>query len=406
MRKNYYRYGLKTGLQKIKTKTAIIITALSLAIGGGGSLSLALLGTAHAATPNWRLNPSSITFTCGGSPYAHALNTVSENQFTGNFTGSGYYVADPSTTWNATGNVSGSNVTFQIVYATGNPGYTLNGIGTIANDGSVSGTVDNNCETFAMPAGTATALSSPTQVIVTPSNTQGWSTADTRPGGAVNFNNDTTAPGNPHNGALTLTTDATTSSKAQYMHGANTPLSSVNELSYSTKQNAVGFAGGDASYQLATCLGGLVGSTCTGFTTFVFEPYENGTVTPGVWQQWDVAAGQMWSSKSYTDGSCSVSAGFGGAPFYTLAALKAACPNAVVDGFGVNIGSNNPSYNVEADLVDFNGTVYNFEPYAVATDKDACKDDGWKTLRAADGNNFKNQGACVSYVASNGKSQH
>jgi len=400
-------YSVTKGVKKIRTKTALIISAVSIAISGAGGLSLALMGSAHAATPSWKLNPSSIVFTCGGSPYAHSLNTVTENQFTGNFTGTGSYIADPSYTWNAAGNVSGSNVTFQIVYTGNNAGYTLNGVGTIANDGSVSGTVDNNCESFAMPAGTATAFSSPTQVVVTPANTQGWSTADTRPGGAVNFVSDSTAPGNPHVGALQLTTDATTTSKAQYLHAANTPLSSVNELSYSTKQNSAGFTGGDASYQLVTCLGGLVGTTCNGFTTFVFEPYESGTVTPGVWQQWDVAAGQMWSSRTASGGAtCNVTAGGGGAPFYTLASLKTACPNAVVEGFGVNIGSNNPSYNVEADLVDFNGTVYNFEPYVVATDKDACKDDGWKTLRAADGSSFKNQGACVSYVASNGKSQH
>ena len=30
-------------------------------------------------------------------------------------------------------------------------------------------------------------------------------------------------------------------------------------------------------------------------------------------------------------------------------------------GFGVNVGSNNPSYDVEVDLVNFNGTVYDFE---------------------------------------------
>jgi hypothetical protein len=247
----------------------------------------------------------------------------------------------------------------------------------------------------------------PTTVVVTPTNTQGWSTSDTRPGGDVNYVLDPTAPGMPNAGALQLTTDSTTTAKAQYLHDTNTALSSVTKLSYATKQNSAGFVGGDASYQLATCLGGVVGTTCTGFTTFVYEPYENGTVTPGVWQSWDVAAGQMWSSRSYTDGAnCIVTAGGGGAPFYTLADLQTRCPSAVAVGFGVNIGSNNPSYNVESDLVNFNGTTYNFEPYVAVSDKDACKNDGWKTQVDANGNGFKNQGACVSYVASAGKSQH
>jgi hypothetical protein len=42
----------------------------------------------------------------------------------------------------------------------------------------------------------------------------------------------------------------------------------------------------------------------------------------------------------------------------------------------------------------------------VPSNKDACKKDGWKNLTDANGNPFKNQGLCVSYVASNGKSAH
>src|SRR3954468_15866243 len=81
-------------------------------------------------------------------------------------------------------------------------------------------------------------------IVVTPTNTQGWSTADTRPGGAVNFVSDATAPGS---GALQLTTDATTTAKAQYLHATNTPIADVSELSYDTKQVSALFPGGDPS---------------------------------------------------------------------------------------------------------------------------------------------------------------
>jgi len=37
------------------------------------------------------------------------------------------------------------------------------------------------------------------------------------------------------------------------------------------------------------------------------------------------------------------------------------------------------------------------------TDKNQCKKDGWKNLVHPDGSPFKNQGDCVSFVASNGK---
>jgi len=244
------------------------------------------------------------------------------------------------------------------------------------------------------------ALSAFSQVVVTPANPQGWTTSDTRPGGAVSFVVDGTAPGGI--GALRLTSDATTTAKAQYMHDAAIPLANVNELKYYTKQTSAAFSGGDVSYQLPVCLGGATPTSCTGFTTLVFEPYENGTVINNLWQSWDVFAGQLWSSRSYTGGTCSVTAGGGGAPFYSIPLLKAACPNAVVVGFGVNIGSNNPSYDVSADLFNFNGTTYDFEPYAVATNKDQCKNGGWSTLKRADGSSFKNQGDCVSYT-NNGK---
>jgi hypothetical protein len=228
-------------------------------------------------------------------------------------------------------------------------------------------------------------------VVVTPADTQGWSTADTRPGGAVNYVFDTTAPGGS---ALQLTTDATNAAKAQYLQAASTPLSSVNQLGYSTKQNSASFAGGAPSFQLVVLLDGTPAS----FTTLVYEPYQNGVVVPGAWQTWDVDQGQLWSSRTVTSGTCAVVAGAGGPPFYTLAGLQAACPNAVVVGFGVNVGTFNPSYDVETDLVDFNGTVYDFQ--LAPTSKEQCKNGGWQSYTNP---TFKNQGDCVSYVATGGK---
>jgi hypothetical protein len=122
-------------------------------------------------------------------------------------------------------------------------------------------------------------------------------------------------------------------------------------------------------------------------------------VAPGAWQTWNVASGQLWSSRSYTDGgTCTVVAGAGGPPFYTLAALQTACPNAVTVQFGVNVGTNNPSYDVETDLVNFNGTTYDFQLRATASSKDDCKDGGWQNLQRANGTTFKNQGDCIQYV--------
>ena len=41
---------------------------------------------------------------------------------------------------------------------------------------------------------------------------------------------------------------------------------------------------------------------------------------------------------------------------------------------------------------------------SVPTNKDQCKNGGWNNLTTAQGTPFKNQGDCVSYVASGGKS--
>ena len=78
----------------------------------------------------------------------------------------------------------------------------------------------------------------------------------------------------------------------------------------------------------------------------------------------------------------------------------------IVGGFGVNQGSGNPALTASADAltigIEGDTTVYDFEPYQVATDKDQCKNGGWQTVKRADGSSFKNQGDCVSYT-NNGK---
>jgi len=257
------------------------------------------------------------------------------------------------------------------------------------------------------------------QVIVTPNNQQGWSstapTADTRIGGAVNFIIDTTAPGAPNNGALQLTTDNTTTAKAQYMHDTATPLSSVSELSYYTKQNTPVGSIADPSYQLAICATGATTSGCnpqvspgtgSSFTTLVYEPYQGGpgAILNGVWQSWDISSdGLFWSTHTVSCSNGVIAGTPGGPASYTLAEVQATCPDALVFQFGVNVGTNNPGYNVETDLFDFNGTTYNFEPFITATDKDQCKDGGWQNVTDSSGNSFRNQGDCVSYVATQGR---
>lgn len=251
------------------------------------------------------------------------------------------------------------------------------------------------------------ASSSGTTVTVTPANNDGWATADTNGGGSVQYVYDPSSP--MPDGALQLTTDSTTSAKVQYLHTANTALSDVKTLSYQTMQFTANSQTGDPSYQLTVCLAGYSNGTCNGYTNLVYEPYWNGTVTQKTWQGWDVASGKFWSSRSYTDATntnCSVTAGGGGQPFYTLADLSSVCPAAQVVGFGVNVGTGNPNYVVEVDQVVFDTYTYDFQLTNAPTNKDDCKNGGYNKLTNANGDSFKNQGACVSYANQNNNNQH
>jgi hypothetical protein len=241
---------------------------------------------------------------------------------------------------------------------------------------------------------TATAVAA-TTVLVT-QNTTSWTQDDTRGGGTVTWTGAYGAPSGLGSSSLQLATTASTADKAGlYTHTmAGTPLGDVTNLSYWTYQPAGNLPFADASYQLQ------IEDGCGHFTTLVFEPYENGTIVPGTWQQWDVSGGQFWSSRTVTCGTSTLVAGAGGAPFYTLGQVKTLFPNAFVVGIGVNVGTFNPGYTVAVDGVQFNDTTYNFEIGTRPTSKDECKNGGWATFNDPA---FKNQGDCVSYVATHGK---
>lgn len=58
-------------------------------------------------------------------------------------------------------------------------------------------------------------------------------------------------------------------------------------------------------------------------------------------------------------------------------------------------------------VVDIDDTLINTTlfTYDVVTTKDECKNGGWMTMTDDEGNSFRNQGDCVSFVASKGKNK-
>jgi hypothetical protein len=186
-----------------------------------------------------------------------------------------------------------------------------------------------------------------------------------------------------------------------------TDLDAVDAMSYSTYRSA-------GSLQQVAALNLQVdvnGAAPGGFTTLVFEPVYNtdqGAVVSGQWQAWDAYKGGQaiwWSSNPIPS-----------APnrdtFVPWSTILAANPDAVVlGGVGVNQGSGNPALVTNVDAFTFDDVTYDFElikdldgdgipDTAPPTTKDQCKKDGWKSFNNP---TFKNQGDCVSYVATGGK---
>jgi hypothetical protein len=237
-----------------------------------------------------------------------------------------------------------------------------------------------------------------TATVVTPSNTQGWTTsapAENKPGGSVGFTEEFGAPSGFGTGSLKVTT-TDGSAKAQYMHPAseNTMLNSVNNLAYSTYRSSAstGTANQVAAMNVAIDANGL--NTPGGLTTLVFEPVYNtnqGTLVNNTWQNWNAGNDSTWWSSNPIPSAPNRDT------FVTLSQIKAANPDAVVLYYGVNQGSGNAGIVSGVDAFTFGNQTYNFETKAVApTDKDDCKDNGWKNFQTQ----YKNQGQCVSSVVS------
>lgn len=181
-----------------------------------------------------------------------------------------------------------------------------------------------------------------------------------------------------------------------------TPLADIDKLGYATYRDSGAVANQVPAINIQVDVNGAAPG---GFTTLVFEPVYNtnqGAIVEDTWQTWDAYAGGQaiwWSSNPIPS-----------APnrdtFVSWDTIVAANPNAVIiGGFGVNQGSGNPALTASSDVlsIGYDGecVTYDFEPYEVATDKETCKNGGWKTLRRADGSTFKNQGDCIQYVNTN-----
>jgi hypothetical protein len=217
-----------------------------------------------------------------------------------------------------------------------------------------------------------------------------------------------TGPGQAPLGVGSLQLQTNTGSEKVYLFNFDyigTRLADINKLGYATYRNS----GND---QQVTALNIQVDyngpEAAGGFTTLVFEPVYNldqGPVLDNTWQTWDAYNGgnAIWWSTRAIPGVCATSC------YVTWDQILASNSDAtILGGIGFNQGSGNPNLTVNVDALsigtggaDGSCVTFNFDPYRVATTKEECKNGGYNTVKDAQGNTFRNQGQCVSYIENN-----
>ncbi len=153
---------------------------------------------------------------------------------------------------------------------------------------------------------------------------------------------------------LAVTAPADHWSVYNYDH-MGTLLSSITTLGYSTYTDNATTA---PTLQIEINPGNATGLDAgVTYSTINFEPYMNGTVTPGAWQSWNVLNGVVWGT--HLTGAPQ------GAPV-SWSTFLADYPNATIKyGFGVNVGSGWSAMtgNVDALTIGTSSatTTYDFE---------------------------------------------
>lgn len=185
---------------------------------------------------------------------------------------------------------------------------------------------------------------------------------------------------------------------------SGTALANITELKFSTYNPSAG-NGGSANRSGYLHFNVDFNGSDTWQRRLVFVPSQNGTVIQNTWQEWDAIQGgnAQWN---YSGPTWPVT-GQPGTTLKTWNQILTDYPGVrirVTDSFlGIRVGEPYADgYTENIDKFVFGTTsgvkTFNFELATPLTDKNQCKNDGWKTFTNP---TFKNQGECVSYVQSN-----
>ena len=228
-----------------------------------------------------------------------------------------------------------------------------------------------------------------------------WNTGDTRPGGSLAFTTEHGAPAGFGTGALQLsTTDGI--AKVQMLTGqdAGVRLADVKgNISYWAKQVTADSSTPNQVAALNLFIDPDGPGTAFTYAPLILEPvYQPQAVVAGTWQKWDgsAATAKWWSTRAFP-GMTAFDPN--GGP--NIDQISAANPEAVIrpEGYGFNQGSGNAGLISAVDGLTIGTKTFDFDPRVfTATD---CKSGGWATNFPVD--TFTNQGDCVSFYASDGK---
>lgn len=204
-----------------------------------------------------------------------------------------------------------------------------------------------------------------------------------------------TSPGEASNRAVQLvSTASTTDSGIDYATGGALTFADINNLATDYKFDAGTCGGGSPRFQVNVA--STSGDTGSIFVYLGNAPSYTGCPT-GVW----TSSGELIGT-----GPIDTSQLDGGTFYDPYASALAKYGNYQVTGIQLvaDGGWAMPltGQTVDVDNTTINGTVYTYEVPTPAS-KQACMNGGWQTLGDSGGTMFKNQGDCVSYVATGGK---
>jgi len=251
--------------------------------------------------------------------------------------------------------------------------------------------------------GTAQVGAAGTTIVVSPTNMHGWVFVNDQTNGP-GTGTLVDGPGHPPLGTGSANLSVTGPTDGQILAAvtnAGTRLDAITTLRYSTYISSPQSPPSITDISLQFGIDYDVTDTNTSYQgRLVFEPYYTGTpVQSGMWQTWNPLAGKWWATKAPGNTVCKQ------ASPCTWAQVLTNWPNAGINAnngatvFKAGSGWAAFNGNVDAFTIGVHGanTTYDFEKHTVPTDKEQCKNGGWKTFNPPTGP-FKNQGACVSYV--------